>query len=156
MNMFKLRQAITTDAETLTELAMRSKAHWGYSVDFMKNCRAELTMTSDMFVQSDTHFVVAETAGEVVGFYKLAELNAKNIRLDDLFIDPKYMGQGLGKQLFLHAKAHAALQGGATLSLDSDPNAESFYVSQGMTVTGKTESGSIKGRYLPTLSLSLL
>jgi hypothetical protein len=37
-----IREAVSSEAALLSALAMRSKAYWGYSSDFMEKCRAEL------------------------------------------------------------------------------------------------------------------
>ena len=39
---FRLRTAAAGDARALHRLAVRSKAHWGYSADFMAECHEEL------------------------------------------------------------------------------------------------------------------
>ena len=40
-----VRPARADEAGTLTELAMRAKASWGYDAAFMAACREELTLT---------------------------------------------------------------------------------------------------------------
>ena len=40
-----IRSARPEEAETLSALALRSKAYWGYPADFMEACREELTLT---------------------------------------------------------------------------------------------------------------
>ncbi|MGI5472915.1 hypothetical protein [Streptomyces sp. CA-132043] len=39
-----IRPAFATEAETLSDLALRSKAHWGYDTAFLGACRDELTV----------------------------------------------------------------------------------------------------------------
>lgn len=39
-----IRDARPDEAGELTELALRSKAHWGYDEAFMASCREELTV----------------------------------------------------------------------------------------------------------------
>ena len=41
-----IRLARLDEAEQLTQLALRSKASWGYSEEFMAACRDELTLTA--------------------------------------------------------------------------------------------------------------
>jgi hypothetical protein len=40
---FVVRRALPSEATVLTALARRSKAHWGYSEEFMRSCENELT-----------------------------------------------------------------------------------------------------------------
>ena len=40
-----IRPARSGEAKALSDLALRSKAHWGYDAAFMAACRAELTVT---------------------------------------------------------------------------------------------------------------
>ena len=64
-----IRPAHHTEASRLSALALRAKAHWGYSPAFMQACRAELTVSSEQIAQGI--FVVAEIAQDVVGCYAL-------------------------------------------------------------------------------------
>ena len=47
--------------------------------------------------------------------------------LDHLWVHPAHMGQGLGRQLVVHALAHARGAGAVGFDIEADPNAESFY-----------------------------
>ena len=75
--------------------------------------------------------------------------------MEALFVDPDHIGSGFGRQLMTHAKNQALALGGNSLSIGADPNAEKFYRAAGGVVTGKHESQSIPGRYLPTLKIDL-
>lgn len=64
--MVKVRAARPAEAEDLTGLVMRSKAHWGYDAVFMAACAQELRIRSDDVTAR--HIVVAENErGEVLG-----------------------------------------------------------------------------------------
>ena len=71
-----IRRALPREAEFLTDLAMRSKAHWGYPDSFIEECRAELTLTPE-WIASHPVFVMDET-GTVTGFYSLETIDEKN------------------------------------------------------------------------------
>jgi hypothetical protein len=43
-----IRAAHGGELEALSALAMRSKAHWGYSAAFMQACRDELTVSAEL------------------------------------------------------------------------------------------------------------
>jgi len=61
-----LRPARADEAPALSELALRSKAHWGYDDAFLEACRAELTVRPEHVAAS--RVVVATSAARVVGF----------------------------------------------------------------------------------------
>jgi len=154
--MIQIREAQKNEASSLSNLAMRSKAYWGYSDDFMEACRKELLVTNDMIVNSSNYYAVVEDQGEIVGFYSLYDVADSNVELGLLFVDPGHIGSGIGRMLVEHAKNHATVIGGVTLHFQGDPNAEGFYRAVGATLTGQRESSSIPGRFLPTFSISLV
>ena len=149
------REAISGDAAFLTNLAIRSKAHWGYSTEFMEACVDELTVSSANIAKGDFHYVVAVIDEEVVGFYELEGLSGDEIELGALFVDPDHIGTGVGKALIERVKRHAVNLGASKLNIQGDPNAEKFYRSAGGEPTGNKESESIPGRFLPTFQISL-
>src|SRR5690349_17541085 len=141
-----IRPARVEEASSLTELAMRSKAHWGYDDAFMAACRDELTIRPSFIDRVD----VAELDGDVVGMVRLEPET-----LEDLFVEPAAIGTGVGQALFRHAVRRAAAEGMGRLRIDADPNAEGFYLAMGAVRVGESPSGSIPGRVLPKLELSV-
>lgn len=139
----------------LSELAIRSKAHWGYSPAFIADCREELTYSRAQLEGTDYTFAVAERFGEAVGFYALGRVSAAEVELEALFVEPAHIGTGVGRALLAHAVAEAVRRGAATLVIQSDPNAAAFYEAAGCVRVGARESTSIPGRRLPLYSLRL-
>jgi predicted N-acetyltransferase YhbS len=66
------------------------------------------------------------------------------------------MGRGIGRALFLHAVNKARELGARTLYIESDPNAEGFYLRMGANRVGVV-SGKVAGlfRELPLLAYEL-
>lgn len=153
--MHKIRKALATEAELISELSIRSKAYWGYDDEFMSSCRNELSQSREQIEDEANCYFVAEFKSEVVGFYKLESLNKEAIVLEALFVEPLLIGSGVGRVLFEHAKSVALEKGGRYLTLQSDPYAEPFYRAMGALVVGREESGSIEGRYLPIMQIAL-
>lgn len=150
--MTTIRPARSEDCAALTDLAMRSKAVWGYDADFMEACREELTIRPDML---DSDIVeVLEIDGALAGFYRLRLENGV-VEVYDFFIDPKFLRQGHGKRLWQKLLEDARSYGVETLGVDADPQAEAFYAAMGMKTVGKAPSGSIPGRFLPRLTMKL-
>lgn len=150
-----IREAVPDEAICLSSLAIRSKAHWGYSVEFMEACTDELTVSPTHIESSDFHCVVAIIEKEIVGFYALEGRSGFEIELAALFVDPGHIGTGIGKALMDRAKHHASNLGAHKLNVQGDPNAVRFYRAAGGVPTGNKESGSIPGRFLPMFQISL-
>jgi GNAT superfamily N-acetyltransferase len=150
-----LRPAHPSDAGALTGLALRSKGHWGYSAEFLEACREELTVRPERIGSPDFHVTVAEDGGRVAGFYALRMSGDHRCELDALFVDPSWIGAGLGRRLLDHAKDLAGHLGAVRIKVQSDPGAVPFYIRAGATATGTEPSGSIPGRDLPVLEFVL-
>jgi len=157
--MISYDKARPSDAQIISALAIRSKAHWGYDEKFMNSCITELSHSAKDIQNGNYHFIVLKVQkkgkSKIVGFYKLENIDSKEILLEALFIDADEIGNGYGKMLFEHAKLAAVKHGASSLILQSDPHAEGFYQAQGMQVIGKEESESIPGRFLSTFKLAL-
>jgi len=153
--MIKIRPATTDQAQLLSQLALRSKAYWGYDEKFMQQCANELSHSPADINNCKNLYYVAEVEGTIVGFYKLCGLNKTKIQLEALFIDSLFIGKGFGRTLLDHAIATAKQVGGKTLSIQSDPFAEAFYLSMGGKTVGKVKSNSIPNRFLPMIEIPL-
>jgi GNAT superfamily N-acetyltransferase len=75
--------------------------------------------------------------------------------LGNLWLDPEWIGTGLGRQLWQHAVDTARITGFTALRIESGPNAEGFYRAMGAYRIGETMSGSIPGRTLPLMRYQL-
>ena len=150
-----IRRATLNEAAVLSDLAFRSKAYWGYSPEFMEACRTELSISQSDLENPEHTYRLAESNGDVVGYYSLERLAVIEYELAALFVDPDYIGQGIGRQLIEHAKSHAKDSGATSIVIQGDPNAEKFYLAAGGVRTGESESGSIEGRYLPEFRIGL-
>jgi GNAT superfamily N-acetyltransferase len=148
-----IRRALPGDARRLGDLAFRSKAHWGYSAAFMDACRDELAVSSDLV--SDDRVYVLETDGVSAGFYSLEDRADGDVELGHLFVDPDFMGTGVGAQLVDHACGKAVELGFSRLIIQGDPNAAGFYLRCGAVRIGERESASIPGRMLPLFEIRL-
>lgn len=141
------------DAELLTELALKSKAHWGYSKKQIESWRDDLTVTEEMF-DKWTVFKYMEDA-EIAGFCILnLHGDADKAILEFLFVLPKYIGKRIGGRLLRHAVYIASAQYRKVMNLEADPYAEPFYTKHGFQIIGKTKS-SIPNRFLPIMEKEL-
>ena len=151
---FQIVSADIADCPLLSALAMRSKAHWGYSEEFMAACEAELRITPERIMSSNhlIYYAHSEVDG-VLGFYDLLLNHNKPSELEALFVEPKFIGMGVGKALFEHLTAQLLKlsPANATLLIHSDPQAKVFYQSQNCQYIGEVPSGSISKRTLPLM-----
>lgn len=146
-----IREAHAEELEALTALCLRSKAHWGgYDADFMAACVDELTLRPEHLGPG----LVVWDDGALRGVAQVS-VTREEAHLEDMFIDPSAIGQGLGRKLFDWATSFALTRGARSLSIDSDPFAEPFYARMGAVRVGIVPSGSVPGRVLPRLSYTL-
>jgi GNAT superfamily N-acetyltransferase len=148
----RIRDGRPEEAATLSELSVRSKAHWGYDAAFMAACRAELTLRPEDVPAQRTR--VAEDAGRIVGFVTVVG-DPPNGEVGALFIEPHHIGGGVGRALWNDAIVTAGRAGFTMLTIDADPDAEGFYLRMGAVRTGDVASGSIPGRLLPRLTYEI-
>jgi len=142
------RPARAGEEAELTELAIRSKGHWGHDAAFLERARPELTVRPEHLERWIVR--VAERDGAVVGF---AAVDPEARELEMLFVDPGAIGTGAGGALLRDALAAAREAGLDALLIESDPDAEPFYRSQGAQPAGTRTSWST-GRELPLLRIS--
>lgn len=97
---------------------------------------------------------LAEAGGETLGFYGLDE-EPPQADLRYLFVAPEAIGQGVGRRLWDHAIETARRAGYARMQVESDPNAEPFYLRMGARRIGEVASSVRPGRMLPLLRFEL-
>jgi GNAT superfamily N-acetyltransferase len=129
---------------------MRSKAHWGYDPVFLEAVRPLLEFTEADLARAPVFVLTRED--EAVGVYRLAGEPPEG-ELEDLWLDPRLIGRGLGRRLFEHALLTARELGFKSLLIESDPNAEGFYLTVGAVRVGEQRSPS--GRMLPLLRVAV-
>lgn len=134
---------------------MASKAYWGYSDAFMAACRDELTVNASDIANPRITINVATRNSALIGFYTLTTQSAHDWELHALFVTPDSIRTGAGGQLLTHALETLRAAGAHRLSIQSDPGAAPFYIANGAVKTGETPSGSIPGRTLPQLEITL-
>jgi GNAT superfamily N-acetyltransferase len=147
-----IRPAQTEEAALLGDLALRSKAYWGYDEAFIAACREELTVRESEVERRRA--TVAQRDGRILGFATL-EGEAPEGILGMMFVDPDAIGRGIGRLLFEHVIATARKLGFVRVTIHADPNAEPFYQAMGAIRIGTTPSGSIPGRVIPLMAVTL-
>ncbi len=146
-----IRRASPEDANTLTQIALDAKRHWGYPEHWIKHWEADLTVSPE-FIR-DNHVYVFERESNVLGFYALC-VSGNKAELEHMWVTPAAIGTGIGKDLFLDAMERAAALEVREIEISADPNAAGFYERMGASQIGETD-GSIDGqvRKLPRLKI---
>ena len=148
----KIIKALPEDAETLSRVALASKAHWGYPPDWLEKWKDDLVVTPHFIKQHDVYKLVPDNGG-IIGFCALSARDAI-LWIEHLWLLPACMGRGLGRMLHDHAMAQVRARGYRECRVIADPNAVPFYMKMGMSVIDRVESWPA-GRYLPVLARQL-
>lgn len=152
--MITIRLARPDEAEALSALKLRSKGHWPYSEAQMAAFARVMVLTPEMLNMPGCEAYVVEVDHMLAGYGCLALLE-DGLYIDDLFIDPPFIGRGCGRALAQHLHARAVARGSAQLYVVADPNAVDFYARMGFVSDGEVESDAIGGRMLPRMRLDL-
>jgi GNAT superfamily N-acetyltransferase len=149
----EIRRALPKDAEALTEIAMAAKGHWGYPARWMQIWKPELTFDAKYFEKNESW--TASVENQLTGFYTLMERDG-NAWLENLWVLPSRIGNGIGSALFKHAIRLSKERGYHILKLESDPNAVDFYKKMGAQKVGERHL-EVEGqpRILPIMELKL-
>lgn len=140
------------DSGLLTNIALTSKAYWGYSKEQVEGWRDDLTITSKMIEEMIIYKFIANH--KTAGFYALNLPKKTSIQLEMLFVLPEFIGKGIGKKLLYHSLKKSEELNVISMTLLADPNAVDFYKSQGFKIIDKEES-SIPNRFLPIMQRDL-
>lgn len=149
----QIRRARPDEAETLTALVMRSKAHWGYSQQQLDGWRSELTLTSATIARDPVF--CAEVDGVLAGVMHLKKLDDSEALLDDLFVEPAYMGAGVGGTLWRQAATLAREAGARVMVLYADRHAIPFYRHMGMAIVRADELADTANVSTPLMRFDL-
>lgn len=146
-----IRTAKPSEGERLREIAEAAKAYWGYDPEVVRRWAAAGDFSKEGL--SSKEVFVAEAAGRAIGW---AALIAKGeaVWLDDMWVEPEWIGKGVGSLLFRRAVERATTLGGTTMEWEAEPNAVGFYERVGGRYLRDSEP-SEWGRVLPVMGVDL-
>ncbi|MFD1615817.1 GNAT family N-acetyltransferase [Gelatiniphilus marinus] len=148
----KIEKAIIKDAKDLTELTIRSKSYWDYSAEQIEEWRKDLTISESYILENEVYKLTEDN--NIIGYYSFFKSNDTDVKLENLFVDPKFIGCGIGKTLMTDFLQRIRKTKFERIILDSDPNAEKFYEKIGFKIIGKLET-SIENRFLPIMEMKI-
>jgi GNAT superfamily N-acetyltransferase len=127
----------------LREIARSAKGHWGYDPQLVADWAAAIDFPpEERLVVEDQGWAAVVPRGEVAW-------------LDDLWVEPGAIGQGLGRELFERAAAIAREAGCTRMEWEAEPNALGFYERLGAVYVRDSEP-SEWGRVLAVMGVSLV
>lgn len=143
-----IRRATADDADALSDLAHRAKAHWGYPATWMREWDAQLTIIPGYLEMHDVW--VSEEDGGIVGMCALED-RKDHWNMEHVWVDPARHRRGVGRALVLHALEEARRRHDGVVELLSDPFASGFYERLGARRAGEVPAPmpGAKDRTLP-------
>jgi GNAT superfamily N-acetyltransferase len=148
-----VRVARPDEADVLTALCIRSKAHWGYDAAFMRLSAVALQVR-EADIAAGRVLVADDGTGTPIGVAGLV-MEGDVADLDVIFVDPPAIGTGAGGALFRAAARLAAELGAKRMTILADPNAAPFYERMGARFLRNAPSDAIPGRSLPLYEYDL-
>lgn len=121
----RIRDALPEQAKALTQIAIDAKSHWGYSSEQMAVWIPEFLTISSDYIEQHHVWIATMDDGQIGGFAAI-EVRDHGAILEHLWVSPDYMGQGIGKKLFLHVTRIFP-----EFTFTSDPHADTFYEHMG-------------------------
>lgn len=149
----QIRRATPDESDILTSIAHAAKRHWNYPDKWIEHWSADLTITPDFIADNEVYVAVVD--GVIAGCCALV-VSDSLAELEHMWIDPRQMGNGVGRALFENTTQRAIQLGLTELELSADPNAEGFYERMGAKRIGEIQAdmdGQI--RVLPRMKIEL-
>lgn len=148
----QIRPADPLEGDRLREIAEASKRHWGYDPGWV----SEWAATGDFSPAGlrAKEVFVAEADDRPVAWASLIA-NGERCILDDLWVEPAWIGRGIGAQLFRFAADRAGELGAERLEWEAEPHAVGFYEKMGAVWLRDSEP-SVWGRVIPVMGLELM
>ena len=142
-----IRAAAPVEGERLRQIALDSKAHWGYDEQWVRSWVAQGDFSPEALASKAV--LVAEAGGRAVAFAGLIP-KGKVAWLDDLWVEPRWIGRGVGTILFQAAAARARELGAKQMEWEAELNAVGFYEKLGGRYLRDSEETEL-GRMLPVM-----
>ena len=157
-----IRKAAPSDAQILTRISFAAKRVWKYPEEYFSIWKNELTITPEYI---EKNMVVAAVIGNaVIGYYSVVHNDRDRTFgnvfveqgdwMEHLFIDPPFIGKGIGRELTDDMKSRCRLGGISELFVFVDPNAEGFYRKIGAQFLRRSQS-NIPNREIPVYVIHL-
>jgi GNAT superfamily N-acetyltransferase len=123
-----IRPGRVDEGERLKQIAIDSKGFWGYEPERVREWADRGDFSPQRLAQLT--LFVAEADGCAIGWASLIP-GDETAWLEDLWIEPGWIGKGIGRRLFRQAADHARSGGATGMEWEAEPNALAFYEKMG-------------------------
>ena len=103
----RIRKANLSESGFLSDLSVRSKASWGYDNTFMQDAVEDLTLNPSHIGRGLVY--LCENDSRVLGYYAFSIDDGPEIIA--LFVEPDFIGKGIGLKLWQHSLKFAINSG---------------------------------------------
>jgi GNAT superfamily N-acetyltransferase len=148
-----IQRATPEQADVLTALTIAAKRHWNYPEKWIQIWLPLLTITADYIRENETWATIE--SDRCIAYYSLKQ-DGGFLWLDNLWVLPEFIGQGIGRELLQHALERSRACKSSVLRIEADPNAQVFYEKMGARKIGEVHS-EVDGqpRVLPVMEINL-
>jgi GNAT superfamily N-acetyltransferase len=129
------RLALPAERSALEELQRRASLMWEEDREALLAHPDAIELPLEQITDGRT--VVAESAGELVGFAVVLRRDDGDAELDGLFVEPAQWRRGIGRELVEQAERIAARDGAANLWVIANTRALDFYGACGFVKVGE-------------------
>ena len=145
-----IRRGSAAEGGRLKEIAIASKGHWGYEPERVRDWADRGDFGRETLER--LALFVAEAEGRTIAWASV-ESREQAAWLADLWVEPAWIGKGVGTLLFRRAAEHARTSGAHVLEWEAEPNALGFYEKMG--ARRLRDSTSEWGRTLSVMGVDL-
>ena len=129
------RLADPAERSALEDLQRRASLIWEEDRDALLANPDAIELPLEQITDGRT--IVAENAGELLGFAVVLRRDDGDAELDGLFVDPAQWRHGIGRALLEHAERIATSDGAASLWVTANTRALEFYGACGFVTVGE-------------------
>jgi GNAT superfamily N-acetyltransferase len=129
------RLAVPAERRALEDLQRRASLVWEEDRDALLANPDAIELPLEQITDGRT--IVAENAGELLGFAVVLRRDDGDAELDGLFVDPTHWRHGIGRELLEQAERIATSEGAASLWVTANTRALGFYGACGFVTVGE-------------------
>jgi GNAT superfamily N-acetyltransferase len=146
-----IRPARPDEGERLRQIAIDAKSHWGYDEDWVRSWAAQGDFSPAALTSKPV--LVVESGGCAIAFAMLIP-KGDVAWLDDLWVEPSWIGRGVGTLLFEACITRAGELGAERMEWEAEPHAVGFYERMGGRYLRDSEPTAF-GRVIPVMGVEL-
>jgi GNAT superfamily N-acetyltransferase len=136
MSSFMIRDADPADGPALSAVYRRASLSNDRDRDHLLAHPDALEWPDLAVAGGRTRAAVAD--GHVIGFASWLSAGGEGIEIEDMFVDPDWMGHGAGRSLLLDLIAQARRRGVRRVAVTANPDAIGFYQQAGFVIEDMT------------------